>query len=154
MRDSAFGPIALPESFWHRPDVSAALTSRDMGELFRLLHFKAKISQTRIATATVLSQGRVNAIVNGKQHVRSRAVFRRIADGLDMPEHARILLGVATDEPAAVAAHEPSTLPGDHGQERDLLRQLASAGNIDTAVVQVLQEEQGSGVFRECPFLS
>ena len=141
MRDSAFGPIALPDSFWHRPDVSAALTSRDMGELFRLLHFKARITQTRIATAAVLSQGRVSAIINGKQQVRSLAVFRRIADGLDMPEHARILLGVATDEPAAAAAHEPSILPGDHGQERDLLRQLASAGNIDTAVVQVLQEE-------------
>ena len=37
--------------------------------------------------------------------------------------------------------HRPSILPGDHGQERDLLRQLASADNIDTAVVQVLQEE-------------
>ena len=140
MRDSAFGPIALPDSFWHRPDVTAALTSRDMGELFRLLRYKARITQTRIATAAVLSQGRVSAIVNGKQHVRSLAVFRRIADGLDMPEHARILLGIATDEPAA-AVHEPVSLPGDQGQERDLLRQLASAGNIDTAVVQVLQEE-------------
>ena len=140
MRDSAFGPIALPESFWHRPEVSAALASRDMGELFRLLHFKAKISQTRVATAAVLSQGRVSAIVNGKQHVRSLAVFRRIADGLDMPEHARILLGVATDEPAVIT-HEVISPPGDQGQERDLLRQLASAGNIDTAVVQVLQEE-------------
>ncbi len=140
MRNSAFGPIALPESFWHRPEVSAALASRDMGELFRLLHFKAKISQTRIATAAVLSQGRVSAIVNGKQHVRSLAVFRRIADGLDMPEHARILLGVATDEPAA-AAHEPVSLSEEQGHERDLLRQLASAGNIDTGVVQVLQEE-------------
>ena len=101
MRDSAFGPIALPDSFWHRPDVIAALTSRDMGELFRLLHFKAGITQTRIATAAELSQGRVSAIIRGKQHVRSLAVFRRIADGLNMPEHARILLGVATDDPAA-----------------------------------------------------
>ena len=140
MRDSAFGPIALPESFWHRPEVSAALASRDMGELFRLLHFKAKISQTRIATATVLSQGRVSAIVNGKQDVRSLAVFRRIADGLDMTEHARLLLGVATDEPAT-AVHEPVSLSEEQGHERDLLRQLASAGNIDTGVVQVLQEE-------------
>jgi hypothetical protein len=30
MRDIAFGPIRLAESFWHRPDVTAALTNRDM----------------------------------------------------------------------------------------------------------------------------
>ena len=141
MRDSAFGPIALPDSFWHRSDVITALTSRDMGELFRLLCYKADITQTQIATAADLSQGRVSYIFHGKQRVRSLAVFRRIADGLDMPEHARILLGVGTDEPITAVTHEPVSLSGDESRERDLLRQLASAGNIDTAVVQVLQEE-------------
>ena len=69
MRDSAFGPIALPDTFWHRTDVSAALASKDMGELFSLLHHKAGIAQTRIATAAGLTQGRVSAIIRGKQRV-------------------------------------------------------------------------------------
>ena len=39
-----------------------------MGALFRLLRFKAKITQTRIATAAGLTQGRVSHITRGKQH--------------------------------------------------------------------------------------
>ena len=37
MRDSAFGPPAIPPDFWSRPEVTAALARRDIGELFRLL---------------------------------------------------------------------------------------------------------------------
>lgn len=140
MRDTAFGPIALPDSFWHRPDVSAALTSRDMGELFRLLDDKAGITQTRISTATGLSQGRVSFLVHEKQRVRTLAVYTRIADGLNMPERARILLGVSA-EPSA-APLNPGPLPSEgRKQQRELLRQLASARNIDTSIVEILQEE-------------
>ena len=95
MLDSAFGPIALPGSFWHRPDVTTALVTKDMGELFRLLRFKAKITQTRIATAAGITQGRVSDIVRNEHAVRTLAVYTRIADGLNMPEHARVLLGVS-----------------------------------------------------------
>ena len=140
MRDSAFGPIALPDSFWHRPDVSAALASKDMGELFSLLHHKAGITQTRIATATGLTQGRVSAIIRGKQQVWTLAVYTRIADGLNMPEQGRILLGVATEPSAAPPGHEPMPSEG-RKQQRELLRQIASARNIDTSIIQILQEE-------------
>src|SRR5690242_3032346 len=122
MRDSAFGPIALPDSFWQRSDVIVALTNRDMGELFRVLHFKEGITQTRIATAAELSQGRVSYIIRSKQHVRFLGVFRRIADGLDMPEHARVLLGVATDDPPAPVTPEPVPHSEEQGQPRELLR--------------------------------
>jgi len=140
MRDSAFGPIALPDSFWHRPDVSAALTSKDMGELFGLLHHKAGLTQTRIATATGLTQGRVSAIIRRKQQVRTLAVYTRIADGLNMPEQSRILLGVATEPSATPPGYQ--AMPSEGGkQQRELLRQIASARNIDASIVQVLQEE-------------
>ena len=140
MRDSAFGPIALPDSFWHRPDVSAALASKDMGELFGLLHHKAGITQTRIATATGLTQGRVSALIRGKQRVWTLAVYTRIADGLNMPEQGRILLGVATEPSAAPPGHEPMPSEG-RKQRRELLRQIASARNIDASIIQILQEE-------------
>ncbi|HUY44804.1 MAG TPA: XRE family transcriptional regulator [Streptosporangiaceae bacterium] len=141
MRDSAFGPIALPDSFWHRPDVSAALTSKDIGELFRLLHVKAKITQTRIGTACDLSQGRISAIIHGKQRVRTLTVYRRVADGLNMPEHARILLGVASEQPATPSGPAAEPPVGDPGPQRELLRQIASARNIDTSIIEILQEE-------------
>jgi tetratricopeptide (TPR) repeat protein len=141
MRDSAFGPIALPASFWHRPDVIAALASRDMGALFGVLHFKLKITQTRIGTACQLSQGRVSCIVRSLQEVRELGVFRRIADGLNMPEHARILLGVATSQPATPAPPAAEAAPGDQGQQGELLRQLASARSIDPAIIAILQDE-------------
>jgi transcriptional regulator with XRE-family HTH domain len=123
------------------PDVSAALTTKDMGELFRLLRFKAKITQTRIATATGITQGRVSDIVRNEHAVRTLAVYTRIADGLNMPEHARILLGVATEQPAAVSSPAAEAPAEDRVQQRELLRQIASARNIDTSVVQILQEE-------------
>ena len=110
MRDSAFGPVKLPQAFWHRPDVCRALDQRDVGELFRLLRFKAKITQTRIGTAVGLNQGRVSNIARGKGKVRTLAVYTRIADGLNMPEHARIRLGVASEQPAAEAGPGPQTI--------------------------------------------
>ena len=113
---------------------------QDMGELFRLLRFKAKITQTRIATATGITQGRVSDIVRNEHAVQTLAVYTRIADGLNMPEHARILLGVAS-EPATGASPDPEPASGDGSQQRELLRQIASARHIDTSIVQVLQEE-------------
>lgn len=141
MRDSAFGPISLPDSFWHRPDVAAALTDRDMGELFRLLRSKAAITQTRIATATDMAQGRVSEIARGKRAVTTLAVYTRIADGLNMPEHARVLLGVTTQPLPAAPAPGPGSPPEDQTQQRELLRQIASARNINAPIIQVLHEE-------------
>jgi transcriptional regulator with XRE-family HTH domain len=145
MRDSAFGPVELPQAFWHRPDVCRALDQRDMGELFRLLRFKAKITQTRIGTAVGLSQGRVSNIARGKGKVRTLAVYTRIADGLNMPEHARIRLGVASEQPAAEAGPGPLPSSDDPGQPgEELLRQIASARNIDDSIIEILQEETGT----------
>jgi len=95
MRDSAFGPPAIPPEFWARPDVRRALASRDMGALFGLLRQRAGLTQMRIGTAVEIAQGRISDIILGKYHVRTTAVFTRIADGLDMPDQARTLLGLA-----------------------------------------------------------
>jgi transcriptional regulator with XRE-family HTH domain len=127
--------------FWQRPDVRQALTAQDVGELFRLLRDRGKLSQTRIATAVGLAQGRVSEIARDRRGVTSLAAFTRIADGLAMPDDARIRLGVAPHrprtQPGTGAVSEPGGL--DHGAE--LLRQLASARNIDAPLIHVLQDE-------------
>ena len=109
MRDSAFGPVAASPDFWSRPDVGQALASRDMGELFRLLN-RAGISQMRIGTATGNAQGRISDIIHGKYQVKTVDSFIRIADGLAMPDDARMALGLAPVRPAGIPGqHLPAT---------------------------------------------
>ena len=90
MRDSAFDPPAIPAALWDRADVRHALDHRDIGALFRLLRQQASLSQTRIGTAVILSQNRVSLIARDQETVTSQHVLARIADGLAMPDHARI----------------------------------------------------------------
>jgi transcriptional regulator with XRE-family HTH domain len=139
MRPSAFDPPAIPPAFWERPDVCRALRKRDMGALFRLLCQYTGLSQMRIATAVGLGQGRISEIINGIRNIRDAKVFERIADGLDMPDHARLLLGLS---PRQIPARTPPRgAPASSGQDADLLRQIAAAGRIDGTVVRVLQGE-------------
>src|ERR1700730_12378156 len=129
MRPSAFDPPAIPAAFWERPDVCQALRKRDMSALFRLLRQYLGLSQMRIGTAVGLGQGRMSEVINGIRKIRDVKVFERIADGLDMPDHARVLLGLT---PRQITAP---------GQDVELLRQITAAGPIDAPVVRVLQGE-------------
>jgi transcriptional regulator with XRE-family HTH domain len=140
MRASAFDPPAIPAAFWERPDVCQALRKRDMGALFRLLHEHLGLSQTRIGTAVGLGQGRMSEVINGIRKIRDAKVFERIARGLDMPDHARVLLGLS---PRQITTRTPprSSAPASSGQDADLLRQITAAGRIDGTVVRVLQGE-------------
>jgi tetratricopeptide (TPR) repeat protein len=138
MRDSAFGPVTLPLHFWARADVRDALTNREIGALFRLLDKPGGLTQTRIGTATELGQNRVSMISRDIQAVAELAVFTRIADGLSMPDHARIALGIAPRQAAPPGSASAGT-PSDETAE--LLRQLSSARYVDASVIDVLQGE-------------
>ena len=111
MRDRAFGPVSVSPDFWSRPDVTRALTSRDIGELFRLLRQRAGLSQTRIGAATGNAQGRVSEIINSKYEVRSITSLTRIADGLGMPGPARSALGLAPGTGHGTAEPSPRSAP-------------------------------------------
>ena len=137
MRDSAFDPPALQPEFWARSDVRRSLDRQDIGALFRLLSTHGK-SQTRIATATGLSQNRVSLISRDKQAVTSYALLSRIATGLGMPNHARAWLGLSPRKPAAPRPAVTASSPGDAAE---LLRRIASARYIDDTVIGVLQNE-------------
>jgi hypothetical protein len=139
MRPSAFDPPAIPSAFWERPDVCHALRKRDMSALFRLLQQYLGLSQTRIGTAVGLGQGRMSEVVNGIRKIRDAKVFERIADGLDMPDHARVLFGLS---PRQITASRPRSIAvTGSGRDVGLLRQITAAGRIDAAVVRVLQGE-------------
>ena len=138
MRPSAFDPPAIPAAFWERPDVCQALRKRDMSALFRLLRQYLGLSQMRIGTAVGLGQGRMSEVINGIRKIRDVKVFERIADGLDMPDHARVLLGLT---PRQITAPPPRSPVATSGQDAELLRQITAAGRIDATVVRVLQGE-------------
>jgi hypothetical protein len=71
-----------------------------VAQLFRAAQQYSGASQGRIATATGLLQGRVSEIISGARSVTSLELFERIADGLAMPDDARMLLGIAPRHPA------------------------------------------------------
>ncbi len=95
MASSACDPLRVPEGFWLRDDVGDALNHRDIGALFRLLSSRVGASQTRIGTATGMSQGTVCLIMNDSRVVSAIDVLERVADGLAMPDQARLRLGLA-----------------------------------------------------------
>lgn len=133
MRDSAFEPLVLPPAFWQRSDVYLALDRQDIGQLFRLIHHHTGASQTQIGTATVLGQNRVSLIMKDRQEVTTQAVRTRIADRLDMPDHARITLGVGPRQPAAPP-----------GQDDELRQRITSARYIDATAIGILQHHTDS----------
>jgi len=104
MRESAYGLVVVPADFWSRRDVTQALTSRDIGELFRLIKQHTGVSYTRIGAATGNAQGRISEIIHGKYHVKTIASLTRIADGLGMPASARAALGLAHGPGTATSA--------------------------------------------------
>jgi len=95
MPKSANDLIDIPATLWQRPAMIDALRRRDIGRVFELVGQYTEASQTRIGIATVFSQPKVSAIIHGVQHVEELAVFERIADGLRMPDSARMALGLA-----------------------------------------------------------
>jgi tetratricopeptide (TPR) repeat protein len=140
MRASAFDPPSIPPGFWERPEVGRALRKRDMGALFGLLRDYAGLSQTRIGTAVELGQGRVSEVVNGTRAIAATHVFERIANGLSMPDDARIQLGLSPRRPPA-STPPGSTTRARSGQDSELLRQITATRGIDSTVVRVLQGE-------------
>ncbi|MGI5420488.1 helix-turn-helix domain-containing protein [Actinomadura luteofluorescens] len=92
----ASDPIVIPDELWERPQMTQALTSRDIGTVFHLLRQYAGATQTQIAIACGLTQGRVSEHMKpGGRRVTELDVFERIADGLRMPDTARMALGLA-----------------------------------------------------------
>lgn len=132
MRASANEPPVIPPGFWDRAEVRRALRQRDMSTLFRLVEESAGLSHTRLGMAVSLTQGRVSEIVNGIRSIAATHVFQRIADGLDMPDPARLLLGLSPRHTAATTrpASSRRTRPGQDGE---LLRQITAARSIDAS---------------------
>lgn len=98
MIGESFAPIDVPAALWERPDVRCALQNRDVGALFKLIQQHTGASQHRLAKTVDMSQGRVNELINRKRELTALTSFERLADGLAMPDTARIALGLAPSQ--------------------------------------------------------
>jgi hypothetical protein len=88
--------IVIPDSFWQRSETIAALRDRDMGRFFALVQQYTGASQTQIGMACGgMTQGKISDIMRGVQEVKHLDKFEEIANGLNMPDSARVILGLA-----------------------------------------------------------
>ncbi|MQA28139.1 MAG: hypothetical protein GEU94_22435, partial [Micromonosporaceae bacterium] len=97
-RRKVFDPAGIPASFWWRHDVQVALARREVGRLFQLyLQASPHCTQTQIALLTQHDRSDISNWVRGvrRGQVSDIEVLTRIADGLEMPDEARVLLGLA-----------------------------------------------------------
>lgn len=105
-------PIAIPAWAWKREEMRRILQKRDVAGLLRFAQQYGGASQTRLAAATGIAQGRISEVLNGRKRVTAFEVFERIADGLGMPDQARMLLGLAPLNLAILTGDSaPATAP-------------------------------------------
>lgn len=123
-----FDLIEIPAEFWQHPDVLKALRHRDIGRLFILLNDATGISQTRLAIACDTTQPKISGYMRGVAKVEELEVFERIADGLNMPDHARIALGLAPIADPTSPAAAPATSPIPSRNTRRVLPAPAVSG--------------------------
>jgi len=120
----------IDPALWLRPEMRAALASRDIAAVFRLLQ-RVGVSQRRIAALTGQSQSEISEILGGRQVV-SYDVLARIADGLGV---ARGHLGLAYDEATAQLVGAAPAGSEEDEDSRRLMVRLAEltvgAGAID-----------------------
>ena len=107
--------LAIPDPFWQRPETIEALRKRAIGRLLLLIHQHTGASQTQIATACGMTQPKISGIMRGTQKVETLAVFERFADALEMPDSARILLGLA---PTSALTPGSRSAPGTRPDSR------------------------------------
>ena len=86
---------AIPAHEWESPAIVRACTDRDVGALLRLARKYGNSQTTIAARIPKMAQGSISRIQSGRRTVISLPVVTAIADGLEMPDHARMTLGLA-----------------------------------------------------------
>ena len=113
-RRKVFDSAAVPVSFWRRGDVQVALARREAGRLFQIyLQTFPGCTQTQLALLTEHDRSDISNWVRGTRQgrVSDIEVLTRIADGLRMPDEARVLLGLApADALIAAIRNSPPTV--------------------------------------------
>jgi transcriptional regulator with XRE-family HTH domain len=139
MTGSAFEPVRVPDWAWRRDDTRRLLRDRDVAGLFQFAQKYGGASQSRIAASTGILQGRVSELMAGSRRVTRLEVFERIADGLNMPDDARMLFGLAPRHVDPVGfAEVAEVFPSQSAAARQIRRLAGAATAIDVLAVRGL----------------
>ncbi|GAA0978005.1 hypothetical protein GCM10009551_015550 [Nocardiopsis tropica] len=138
--------ITIPARSWERKETQRVLRERDIAGLLRLAQAHG-VSQTRIASATGIAQGRVSEILSGRRTVSSLQLIERIADGLDMPDPSRILFGLAPRQPfverkrsTAGGGIAPAVEAKSSAADNEVAERLEVA-SIDQGLIHLFEEQ-------------
>jgi transcriptional regulator with XRE-family HTH domain/tetratricopeptide (TPR) repeat protein len=141
-------PIDVPDSVWTHPDMPAALTAGSVGAigpLLKLVKQYTGASQSQLANALDTTQGRISKYLNDLIRVERMDMFQRVADGLGMPDEARMVFGLAPrSTPLRPAPVVPSEVISTSSVSvsplsADLMK--PSAGVTDLRQVEILRQE-------------
>ncbi|MGV9537717.1 XRE family transcriptional regulator [Streptosporangium sandarakinum] len=138
MHTTAFDPIEIPADVWNRDESREILKNRDVAGLFNLAVKYGGASQVRISTATGISQGRISQIIRRQRQVTDLEVYERIATGLGLPDHARMLFGLA---PLGIASPAEERDDDHQKQVEELTTRLAAAAAVDSVTVMILSTD-------------
>lgn len=99
-------PIDIPDHAWTSPVTVAACQARDANTLFRLAH-RHGVNNERLSYWTGIDPGEISRRLNNKNNspVQTLDRWERIADGLGMPDQARVTLGIAPHGPSGQVSH-------------------------------------------------
>jgi hypothetical protein len=131
-----FDPRSVALTFWRGETVQTALANHDVGTLFQIyLQTHTECTQTQLALLTEHDRSDISNWVRGARsgRVGDIDVLTRIADGLQMPDEARVLAGLA---PASVlmssirAAIPGSRSPADADHEMTFAAAPADESNL------------------------
>ncbi|WP_322769231.1 helix-turn-helix transcriptional regulator [Frankia sp. Cr1] len=136
--------FVIPTAFWDRPQVVEALTKRNVCAVFRLVHQYAGASQAGIGMRVGMAQSEISKYLNGKRVATEFDVFERVADGLDLPDRARMRFGLAPRTEAGRQAvplqrstTEPDVLREDPDSVEEIGQRIDALGtsNVSPAVL-------------------
>ncbi|PPK69870.1 transcriptional regulator [Actinokineospora auranticolor] len=118
---------------WEHPDMRAALSARDITQVYRLLRGRG-VSQRRISMLTGQAQPEISAIARGRQ-VQTYDVLSRIADGLGVP---RGYMGLAYGGQVRPATDEVVTTVPDRREFMGILAKITMGAALTGADLALL----------------
>jgi hypothetical protein len=139
-RRERFDPFTAPDDLWTGTDVQEALANRQMGRFFALYMTATTASQTDIANCVGRTQPQISRIMASAHRVQTLDFLTDIADGLALPDRARLLMGLAPaamSVAVAVAGASQSQCPHPCASQprekpvKTLAPTSASSGNVE-----------------------
>jgi transcriptional regulator with XRE-family HTH domain len=132
--------VEVPPGAWRTAGIRQALRDRGAGALFRAVQAQTGQSQARLAAASGFGQGRFSEVFHGRRNVTTLEALERLADGLGMPDDARVLFGLAPAHADTFTGHAEiaAVYPTQAEASREIREHAWTAARVDVLAVRGL----------------